>query len=254
MTNAPSLHMVQLQLDARRLMALGKMLGLFRIKRHVSTEYLAHCALGELFQEQAPKPFSIENPTESNGDGSIRVLGYSRLDGKTLQEIARGFASPAVYEICLWDCVASKPMPDVFPEGLKLKFELRACPVIRKASSGEKWKKGQEVDVFLSKVWEVNDEDIELNRAEIYREWLDGQLESRGGARVLRADLDRFSIERMTRRTQDVDRKVATIQRPDARFAGEIKVTDGIAFLDLLRKGIGRHKSFGYGMLKIRRA
>lgn len=246
--------MVQIHLDARRLMALGKMLGLFGGKRHVGTAYLAHCALGELFQDQAPKPFSIEDSAESKGDGTIRLLGYSQVDGETLQEIARGFASPAVYEICLWDRTASKPMPDVFPEGMQLRFELRACPVMRKASNGEKWKKGQEVDVFLSRVWEVDDEDVELNRAEIYGEWLDRQFGSRGGAEVVRAELDRFSIDRMTRRTQGDERKITTIQRPDATLVGEIKVTDGVAFLGLLRKGIGRHKSFGYGMLKVRRA
>jgi len=37
-------------------------------------------------------------------------------------------------------------------------------------------------------------------------------------------------------------------------LTGTLRVTDSDAFLALLRSGIGRHKSFGYGMLKVRRA
>ncbi len=49
-------HMVQLYLDPRRLVQLGKMQGLPLAR--TDTNYLVHCALGELFGEVAPKPFS----------------------------------------------------------------------------------------------------------------------------------------------------------------------------------------------------
>ena len=35
-------------------------------------------------------------------------------------------------------------------------------------------------------------------------------------------------------------------------FTGDIVVKDPIRFSDLLRKGVGRHKSYGYGMLLLR--
>jgi len=68
--------------------------------------------------------------------------------------------------------------------------------------------------------------------------------------------MTRFSIERMTRRIPkngNGERKADTIKRPDVTLTGTLQVTDGDAFVDLLRSGLGRHKSFGYGMLKVRR-
>jgi CRISPR system Cascade subunit CasE len=149
-------------------------------------------------------------------------------------------------------------MPTTFPEGMALQFNLRACPVVRKASAGEgpdgqEWSEGQELDAFLSKAWENPDED--LSREGVYREWLNDQFENRGGAEVDRDSIamTRFSIERMTRRNGP-DRTASAIKRPDVTLTGRLQVTDGDTFVDLLRSGLGRHKSFGYGMLKVRRA
>ena len=255
-----ALHMVQLHLDAKGLTTLGKMLHLPLAQ--TDTGYLVHCALGELFQDDAPKPFSVEN--ESQNGRQVHVLGHTAADADTLQTNAQLDASPTVYEICDWDKLAAKPMPETFPEGMTLQFELRACPVVRKASAGEgvnqngetrTWNEGDELDAFLAEAWTRPKED-DLDREQVYREWLARQFDIRGGAEV---DSDavamtRFSIERMTRRTQGEDRSVTTIKRPDVTLTGTLQVTDGDAFVDLLRSGLGRHKSFGYGMLKVRRA
>jgi len=251
-------HMVQLDLDVRKLVQLGRMLHLPLAR--TDNNYLTHCALSELFQAQAPTPFCVEDVHRSldeydqRGDRYLRVLGYSDVEGQALQRIAQGFASPAVYEICSWDRLASKPMPDIFPEGMHLAFQLRACPVVRKASDGPKWNRGQEVDAYLSRVWELDDPTVDVDREDVYRDWLKAHLERRGGAEPLAIGMNRFSIERMTRRTHGKDRKVRTIQRPDVTLTGTLRITNARAFTDALRAGVGRHKSFGYGMLKIRRA
>jgi len=251
--------MVQLGLDAKGLTTLGKMLHL--PLSQTDTGYLTHCALGELFGDDAPKPFSIES-AGSNGE-NVRVLGYTTANADTLQTNAQLDASPTVYEICDWDELAAKPMPETFPEGMALQFELRACPVVRKASAGKgvnqngderTWEEGDELDAFLAEAW-TRPEDDDLNREQVYREWLARQFDIRGGAEV---DSDavamtRFSIERMTRRNGP-DRTPDTIKRPDVTLTGTLQVTDGDAFVDLLRSGLGRHKSFGYGMMKVRRA
>ena len=257
--SATDLHMVQLGLDAKGLTTLGKMLHL--PLSQTDTGYLTHCALGELFGDDAPKPFSIES-AGSNGK-NVRVLGYTTANADTLQTNAQLDASPTVYEICDWDELAAKPMPETFPEGMALQFELRACPVVRKASAGKgvnqngderTWEEGDELDAFLAEAW-TRPEDDDLNREQVYREWLARQFDIRGGAEV---DSDavamtRFSIERMTRRNGP-DRTADTIKRPDVTLTGTLQVTDGDAFVDLLRSGLGRHKSFGYGMMKVRRA
>ncbi len=257
-SSADLLYMIQMWLDTRKLSQLGRMLRL--PLRKVGNNYLVHSALAELFQDQAPKPFCVEdkhrqiNEYDDQNGRQIRTLCYSDLDSESLQKLAQGFASPTVYEIVDWDRIASKPMPDEYPDGMKLGFELRACPVIRKASDGPKWKEGQEVDAFLSRVWEVDDPDIDVDREETYVKWLKRQFENRGGAKLIEANMKRFSLERMSRRNHSPDRKVKMIKRPDVTLTGKLEVIDNDAFKQLLNKGIGRHKSFGYGMLKIRRA
>lgn len=255
--NNQRFHMLQMWLDTRQLAQLGKMLHL--PLRKVGNNYLVHCALSELFQDQAPNLYCVEDKHrqiteyENGNDRHIRTLCYSELEWETLQNLAQGFASPTVYEIVDWDRMASKPMPDSFPKGMKLGFELRACPVVRKASDGPKWSEGQELDAFLSRVWEIDDPSIDVDREETYVNWLRRQFEIRGGAELISAQMKRFSIERMSRRTQSSDRKVNTIQRPDVTLTGKLEVTDDEDFKELLIRGIGRHKSFGFGMLKIRR-
>jgi CRISPR system Cascade subunit CasE len=239
--------MTQLWLRMRRLVELARALGL--PLRQVDHNYIAHCAMGELFGEQAPRPFCVER----NNGQHLRVLGYSPLDCDALRSLAQLDAGPMVYEACDWSRIASKPMPTDFPAGTHLAFELRACPVVRKSSAGKHHEAGAEVDAFLSRVWEVDDPEVPLQREEVYRDWLTAHLERRGGCRPVRIALERFSIERMLRRTQASDRTAKTIKRPDVTLRGELEVTDGEAFADLLRQGIGRHKSFGFGMLKIRR-
>jgi CRISPR system Cascade subunit CasE len=253
-TQTKTVHMIQMWLDSRRLMQLGKMLHL--PLKQVGNNYLVHCALSELFQDQAPKPFAVEDNhrqiTDYNGQ-AIRVLCYSELDWETLQNLAQGFASPTVYEIVNWDRMASKPMPETFPDGLELMFGLRACPVVRKASDGPKWKEGQEIDVFLSKVWEIDDESVNVDRKDTYKEWLINYFQKQNSADLTSLNVKRFSIERMSRRNHKSNRKVKVIQRPDVTFTGTLKVKNGEEFKELLYRGIGRHKSFGFGMLKIRR-
>ncbi len=250
-------YMVQLWLDVRRLYELGCRLGLLRMRRPVNLPYLVHCALGELFQQQAPRPFSVENENQSGR--WVRVLGYADVPWEVLQELAKGFASPAVYAICGWERGASKPMPTLFPPGTRLAFAVRVCPVVRKASAGRSshgrtWKKGQELDVFLDAAW--NQPDAMLDRESVYVAWLRCQMarSEKGGARLESARMTRFSIERMIRRTQGAQRSVTMIQRPDVTFEGVLTVTNSEAFLRMLRRGVGRHTSFGYGMLKLRRA
>ncbi len=250
-------YMVQLGLDAKGLTTLGKMLHLPLAQ--TDTGYLVHCALKELFQNDAPQPYSVEN--ESQNGRRVRVLGYTAADTDTLQASAQLDAGPTVYEICDWDRLAAKPMPETFPEGMALQFELRACPVVRKASAGEgvnqhgetrSWDEGEELDAFLAEAWTRPEED-DLSREQVYCDWLDRQFEIRGGAELQSTGMTRFSIERMTRRNGP-DRTPDTIKRPDVTLTGTLEVTDGDAFVDILRSGLGRHKSFGYGMLKVRRA
>ena len=249
-----SFYMTQLALDAKGLTTLGRMKRL--PLRQTGTPYLVHAALGELFGDDAPKPFSIET---DSGARRVRVLGYTDAPKDNLHTQAQIGASPTVYAICDWEQAATKAMPEALPEGMRLGFELRACPVIRKSSAGEvdtrngtrSWSEGEEVDAFLNRAWHCPDE--ELSREQVYRDWLRSQFDIRGGARVERVRMERFSIERMTRRDHNGG-GTTQIKRPDITLTGTLTVTSPEAFMAVLRSGIGRHKTFGFGMLKIRRA
>lgn len=144
------------------------------------------------------------------------------------------------------------------PEDMTLQFEIRACPVIRKASAGEgqnkegqkrTWNEGDELDAFLAAQWTSDDE---LSRADVYTDWLTQQFDIRGGATIQSAEMSGFSIAEMTRRAHDDNRSVQEFKRPDVTLTGMLSATDGEAFSAFLQSGLGRHKSFGYGLLRIR--
>lgn len=264
-TDTAALHMVQFWLSTRRMTELARMLRL--PLRDADTAYLVHCALGELFGSNAPSLFYVDDEqrgaTRGRDGRFIRVLGYTELGREPLEEIARAFASPAVFEICDFSRMSSKPMPTHFSPGMHLGFELRACPVVRKSADGQspsgqkRWRRGQELDAFVARSWELDDPEAPLEREAVYRDWLTAQFERSEAAIALRISMDRFSLERMLRRSQagsNERRKANTVQRPAVTFSGELEVKDAQKFAHLLRQGIGRHKSFGFGMLKVRRA
>jgi CRISPR system Cascade subunit CasE len=205
-------------------------------------------------------PRTVQDTAHRHGGRSVRVLGYADVDADALRHEAKLSPNPTIANLYDADRLDSHEMPTAFREGRRLQFELRACPVVRKASAGEgpegqTWNAGDELDAFLSRAWE--NPDTELDREPVYRDWLERQFDIRGGATPETIGMTRFSIERMTRRTHggaNGERSVRTIQRPDVTLTGTLTVTDADAFVDLLRSGIGRHKSFGYGMLKVRRA
>lgn len=218
----------------------------------LTTNYLVHSVLAEAFSD-CPAPFDVQDKGRL-----LRVLFYSESDAEELHSHAKLASSPEAYEAIDWDEAASKPLPDTFPEGMSLRFDLQCCPVVRKASAGQgtnkegevrKWDAGTELDAFLARQW-TSDE--ELSRDEVYREWLTRQFDERGGATAKEVVLDGFSLKEMTRRQGGDPRSVESLTRPDVTLEGALRVSDPEAFLSLLRSGIGRHKSFGYGMLKIR--
>jgi CRISPR system Cascade subunit CasE len=121
------------------------------------------------------------------------------------------------------------------------------------AKGGVHHKKGAEVDAFLARCWDAG-EGVGVEREGVYRDWLDAHLERLGGARLISATVSGFKLERMIRRTHGDERRSVRVERPDVLFKGELEVTDPDRFPDLLGRGIGRHRAFGFGMLLLRPA
>ena len=250
-------HMVQLTVDTLRLMRLARERRLAR--RQVDLGYLTHCQLGETFGEFAPRPFSIVTRRDEHGepvdplaqgDRELTVLAYSQCDARALESHAREVASPERYASIDWARLASKPMPDTWQAGRRLRFDVRACPVVRMAQAGEHHKKGAEVDAFVRACWRAG-RDVPVVREEVYRDWLTEQLVARG-ARALEITIDAMRIAPIVRRDHQPARTSRMMRRPDVRFRGVLEVTDPAKFAPGLFAGIGRHRGFGFGMLLVK--
>ncbi len=251
------LRMVRVPFDAVKLMALASRRGLST--RDTDLGYLAHCALEELFgPELAPKPFSLPTPTAGAGGGHgrvIPVLGYTTATADALREHAQTFADPGVHALCLWSELADKPMPARFEAGKRLGFTARVCPVVRRSKTGEHQEKsGAEIDAFLSACRRVAP-DVEVSREGVYVDWLRMEFERRGGATLDAARMVRFERQVLARRgAPDAkgQRTAHRTERPDAQMEGTLTVTDAALFDAMLRRGLGRHRSFGFGMMLLR--
>ncbi|MCS4054097.1 type I-E CRISPR-associated protein Cas6/Cse3/CasE [Salinibacter ruber] len=216
----------------------------------LSARYFIHAVLGELFAGRA-KPADYQDRGRA-----VRVLTYLE---RRPQDLAKMAASPESYEVARWDRCAVKDMPEEFPSGMELRFDLRASPVVTKSSAGEgrnhkgekkTWSSGTEMDAFLSQAWESEENDV--TRQGAYRRWLERQLE--GFAELESFSLKQYSLPEMTRRVPDGDggRRVTTFQNPDVAMTGTLLPKEN--FVSLLDRGVGHHKAFGYGMMKVRPA
>jgi CRISPR system Cascade subunit CasE len=239
------LHMVRLALDGTRLFAIGRAR---RLPPHrVDVGYLVHCTLADLFGRDTLQPFWVSDCRGRD----LAVLAYTHRTESELREEATSYGDPAAYAACDWDQLALKPLPVSWEVGRRLGFEVRICPVLRMAADGAKHRKGAEVDAFLARCWGEG-AGTSVDREEVYRAWVGEHLERQGGARIVESSLQRFQLARLLRRTQGDDRKAVFCERPDATLGGVLEVTDGERFGALLAGGIGRHKAFGFGMLRLR--
>jgi CRISPR system Cascade subunit CasE len=257
-----TVHMVQMRLDALALMRLARRRRLPR--RKVDLGYLTHCQLGETFGDEAPAPFAVAPGGARSNDGGMRrdplaypdrqipILAYSTLDAAGLRERAQEAALPEAYSGVEWSSVKSKPMPESWSAGRRLRFEIRACPVVRMASSGPQHRKGAEVDVFLRECWRAG-ADTKVERQAVYREWLTDHLERRG-ARAAEVSIRSLRLLDAVRRDHAKQRKSHTVRRPDVLFEGVLEVADADSFERALHRGIGRHRAFGFGMLLVKPA
>lgn len=248
--SAENLYMLRMELDIPRLMDLGRRRRLSL--QDTDTAYLVHCALGETFGDASPQPFVIEKPVQSAAARHLSVLAYSSQSEDKLRARAQALADPSTYKIINWSRLAAKPLPAEWPTTCRLGFQVRVCPVVRMMKESPIHRKGAEVDAFLVRCWAVGDPNIRVDRDAVYRDWFSQQITRHGGAQLVEVKVQGFQIERLLRRTHDEERQSKRCQRPEAIMSGILEVTEGKAFAELLRRGIGRHRSFGFGMLLLK--
>ena len=264
------LHLVRLAMDRR---------ALARTVRHGAWDegYLLHAGLSAAFAaspEAKPEipldSFCLDDTFGRGSDeGTLFVLGYSRCHEGELRDALGPRGEELVLEL------ATRSMP-AFAAGTELRFRARVCPVTRtkRAGRAEPRRDGKgrarsrEVDAWLAarfeewteqpprfeepfarSAWEWTD------RERVYGEWLARELQA-GGEREKDGPpaaslvdgslhLESFRRARMHRRGG------GRIERPDALLVGSLKVEDPGAFTALLARGLGRHRAFGFGMLRV---
>jgi CRISPR system Cascade subunit CasE len=240
-----TLYMIQLLLDPLAFVRFLQSQGLNR-KEDEDLGYGIHAWLAAAFGDLAPRPFRLYMGAKDHRPP--KVLGYASQPHTILVDKAKSFAEPFTLSVCDFDhYIDSRKMTTDWSRGTRLGFEVLTCPVGRKAQSHI------EKDIFLIHAERLGS-DAGLSRELVYREWLEKQLES--VCELEYADLKSFRLVHQTRRSQaskDANRqKLARLTRPQVLLAGTLKVEDGVALSQIVSKGIGRHKAFGYGMLLLR--
>ena len=284
------LHLIQIPLRlreftawalARRFLAVPRGDGRGR-PREPDPGYALHAALLGLLGKSALRPFAVPRKSrrERRGgnaapSGIVPVLGYGRTDLEQIQALA-GIASDEYRD--LFDCerMRSRPLPRPWPAGLRLAFDLRACPV-RRSAAGRPFRtnaghprrktvvfaaaggRGVEVDAFqlASARAEERGEPIPT-RDQIYIRWLEERFATSAARPALALVSGSLrvrsyrSVRLLRRPRRGNGRSARWLTRPEVWFSGEAVVVDGSKIPALLSRGVGRHSGFGFGMLLLR--
>lgn len=253
MTGQP-LYMLQLPLDGRRVAAFALAHGLGDDIADGDGGYVAHALLAALFGPQAPKPYVLQ--PRPHQPGSVDLLAYSLVPLSSLQATAALTARPLAHAAVDWAGAAEKTMPANLPEGLVLGFQVRVCPTVRLARGTQEKNPGAELDAFLASLdqWKAagSPAPAEPVRETVYQQWLTSRL---SGVELLDLRLEslrHISLSRRAAAPLGECRPLRHFRKPDALYAGRIRVMDGELLRNSLIRGIGRHRAFGFGMLLLR--
>ena len=237
----PDLQMVRADLTVRD---FQRWMGSRRFR---STDHATHSLLVECFGDLAPKPFRLIEPRSAS---RAVLYGYGRADATALREQARICSDPLQSLALPPDAIESKPMPRTWTVGRRLGFEVRIRPIVRRSRRSADGPAGER-DAFLEEGIEGGAGETPMSREEVYAAWLSREFERRGGARL---ETERVRLVSL-RRTRAIYRPGGRhSEGPDAVMRGVMAVTGSDAFGELLARGIGRHRAYGYGMLLLRPA
>lgn len=245
MSVAP-LYLMHTQPDPQRLAAWAIRHSLWDSQGDLG--YALHALLRAAFGANGPQPFRYL-------DSEQGLLAYTRLSATELMQHA-ALADPEVAAALglgptqQHAGMNARLFPTQWAAGHTLGFEVRVRPVIREG------KTRRELDAFLSAVEKSNG--AALDRNAIYVQWLRDLFTRQGGAEILNATVTGYQRLGVTRRTQitnaEEHRRSHLVSGPDAMLVGQLRVSDSVAFGQLIANGVGRHKAFGFGLLLLRSA
>lgn len=241
-----ALYLLHTQPDPQRLLAWAARQRLLDTQGDLG--YALHALLHAAFGELAPQPFRYL-------DAEQGLLAYTRLSPTELMRCAALVEPDVSAALGLGQTLqhaglSARLFPAQWATGHVLGFEVRVRPVIREA------KTGRERDAFLAAVEKADGK--ELNRNEVYITWLRELLQRQGGAELIDASVTRYQLLGVMRKAQktgpDEGRRRRLVNGPDVVLSGQLRVADSQAFAQLLARGVGRHRAFGFGLLLLRSA
>lgn len=246
-TPAPPLQLLRLVPD---MAALARWVAAARQRAlQDDTGYALHAVLRATLGELAPKPFALlERP------GSLQLIGYSRRSPEALaMALAQAPTTDPGAAAALGLTEAGggliKPMPARWRTGDRLSFEVRVAPVVR--SRQQRGGGYPEIDVAFHPDYATV---AGGDREGAHRAWLARELARGGAAALQEARALSFRLTPMARRyaqpaSPGGRRPTQPGLLPDLVLRGQLQVGDPAAFDALLARGLGRHRSFGFGCL-----
>lgn len=217
--------------------------------------FALHILLSSTFGKGVMQPFRLFWSARRR---QASLYGYTDQDAPALQEVANDVATPDCLAALNVTGLRTKAMRTEFPVNQRLGFDIRVRPVRRLHSAtvdanGRTMNKGAEVDAFVAHVMHETPRQEPTSgsiarREGVYADWLAERFGDAVQLDTARCRLASF------RRTRAVRGDGLGPEGPDATIHGELTIAAPQQFSRQLRRGLGRHKAFGYGMLLLRPA
>ena len=145
--------------------------------------------------------------------------------------------------------VVIKALPQDWVAGQCLSFEARVAPVVRSRTAQDG--RYPEIDAAFHPAFAGNEPG---HGDQAHGRWLARELSRAGAATLMSHRVVAFTLSAIARRSAVADplqprRATHGGLLPDLTVRGQLRVDDPVAFDALLARGLGRHRSFGYGCL-----
>jgi CRISPR system Cascade subunit CasE len=239
------LNLLRMQPDPRALAAWAASAGQRALL--ADTGYALHAACKAVLGVAAPKPFYLRTR-----NGLQELIGYTSAAAvDILRAVQLSLDTSDAAAALGAESLVIKTMPDNWRPGERFSFETRVAPVLRSRAQ----ERGRYVEVdaaYHPQCCGATPGD----RQAAYQQWLQTELARAGAAELLTMRTHSFALTAMARRNQAPSNQQHTTQRhvvrgllPDLCVRGELRVQDPTAFHALLARGLGRHRSFGFGCL-----
>lgn len=185
-----------------------------------------HALVAEFFGRQTFQPFRYR---EIAGRGGI-LNGYTQALAEELQDMVDMAGGPDSSSM-IQGPILTKPMYQPKP-GQMVGFEIKVTPIVRLIGSK------REKDAYLHDIDKGLPDDRELS----YANWLTKRLEPCCSVETIR--LIRHASYPTMRKKHRHTVNSAVMQ-------GTVTVTDAPGFAEMMERGVGRQKAYGYGMLTL---